>query len=101
MKITSTTAPALTAGGNTVGVGVFQDEAPTHDLANGVLQSLPDRGEAKTKFKHLALTHAGELRVLPIGLGERERFDAERARVAAVTAYARAARRGPSLALSS
>jgi leucyl aminopeptidase len=90
MKITSTTAPALTAGGDTVVVGVFQGGAVSHDLPNGALQSLLDRGEAKTKFKHLALIHAGELRVLLIGLGERERFDAERARVAAATAYGRA-----------
>jgi leucyl aminopeptidase len=90
MKIASTTAPALTAGGDTVVVGVFHDEAVSHDLAHGALQALLDRGEAKTKFKHLALTHAGELRVLLIGLGERDRFDGERARVAAATAYARA-----------
>jgi len=90
MKITTTTVPALTAGGDTVVVGVFQDEAIAHDLPDGVLQALLDRGEAKTKFKHLALTHAAELRILLIGLGERERFDAERARVAAATAYVRA-----------
>jgi leucyl aminopeptidase len=90
MKITSTTAPALTAGGDTVVVGVFHDEAVSHDLPDGLLQSLLDRGEAKTKFKHLALVHAGELRVLLVGLGERGRFDAERARIAAATAYARA-----------
>jgi leucyl aminopeptidase len=90
MKITTTTVPALTAGGDTVVVGVFEDEAIVHDLPDGGLQALLDRGEARTKFKHLALTHAGELRILLVGLGQRQRFDAERARVAAASAYVRA-----------
>ena len=89
MKITTTTVPALTAGGDTVVVGVFEDELIVHDLPDGGLQALLHRREAKTKFRHLALTHAGELRILLIGLGQRERFDADRARVAAATAYVR------------
>ena len=40
-------------------------------------------GEARRGFRKLAVTHAGGKRWVLVGLGERDEFDAERARVAA------------------
>ncbi len=49
----------------------------------GLLQALVDSGEAKPALRKLAVTHAGGKRYVLAGLGTREAFDAERARVAA------------------
>jgi len=90
LRATATTdAPAATAA-DTIAVGVFAGEEIAHDVDGGALAALLERGEAKRTFKHVALVHADGRRWLVVGLGERERFDAERARVAAATAHARA-----------
>jgi leucyl aminopeptidase len=90
MRVRATTdAPPDTAA-DTVAVGLFEGEDVAHDLDGAPLQGLIDSGEAKRGFKKLALTHAGGKRWLLVGLGSRERFDAERARVAAATALGRA-----------
>ena len=47
------------------------------------------RGRAR-RFRHLAVTHAAGRRWLLVGLGARDAFDAERARIAAATAHGRA-----------
>ena len=47
-------------------------------------------GEARGSFKSLALTHAADARWLLVGLGKRDDFTAERARVAAAVARDRA-----------
>src|SRR4051795_8507341 len=85
----TTDAPANTAA-DTIVVGVFEDEGVAHDLPGGELAALLDSGEAKRTFKHLALTRHDGRRWLLIGLGARDRFDAERARVAAAAAHGRA-----------
>jgi leucyl aminopeptidase len=85
----TTDAPAATEA-DTVVVGVFDDEGVAHDLEGAPLGALLEAGEARTSFKHLALHHADGRRWLLIGLGARDRFDAERARVAAAAAHARA-----------
>src|SRR3954454_14795861 len=78
----STEAPADT-GADTIAVGVFEDEGIAHDLPGGELEALLDAGEAKRAFRKLALTHADGRRWLVVGLGARDEFDPERARVAA------------------
>jgi leucyl aminopeptidase len=83
----TTTAPAE-SGADTVCVGVFEDQ--NVDLAGGALQALLDSGEAQRGFRKLALTHAGGRRWLLVGLGARDEFDAERARVVAAVALERA-----------
>jgi leucyl aminopeptidase len=85
----TTDAPAATEA-DTVVVGVFDDEGIAHDLEGAPLGALLEAGEARTSFKHLALHHAEGRRWLLIGLGARDRFDAERARVAAAAAHGRA-----------
>ena len=56
----------------------------------GALQALVDSGEARREFRKLAVTHADGKRYLLVGLGARDAFDPERARVAAATVVGRA-----------
>ena len=90
MRASATTdAPAATSA-DTIAVGVFDDEGVAHDLEGAPLGALLEAGEARTSFKHLALHHADGRRWLLVGLGARDRFDAERARVAAAAVDGRA-----------
>ena len=90
MRVSATTAAAMSTSADTVVIGLFATERVAHDVDGGLLQALLDRGEAKTAFEHLAVAHAGERRVILVGLGERSRFSADRARTAAAVAYGRA-----------
>jgi leucyl aminopeptidase len=90
MRVRATTDAPRDSGADTVAVGVFEGEDVAHDLDGAPLQGLLESGEAKRGFKKLALTHADGKRWLLVGLGSRQRFDAERARVAAATALGRA-----------
>src|SRR5947209_8199926 len=71
-------------------VGLFEGESPEGDE----LKALVESGEAKGGLRKLAVTHertgAGTRRVIVVGLGKRDEFDAERARVAAALAAQRA-----------
>jgi leucyl aminopeptidase len=83
-------APEETAADTRV-VGLFEGESP----AEPTLRRLVDLGEAKPGLKKVALAHedapgGGERRVLVAGLGKRDEFDPERARVAAAAASERA-----------
>jgi leucyl aminopeptidase len=90
MRIAATTDAPLATSADTIAVGVFDGEDVAHDAGGGTLQRLLDRGEARRAFKHLAVAHAEERRWIVVGLGSREAFDAERARVAAAAVLARA-----------
>ena len=83
-------APEETAADTRV-VGVFEGDS----LAEPALQRLIELGEAKQGLKKVAVTHeeapgGGQRRVLIAGLGNRERFGPEQARMAAAAAAARA-----------
>jgi leucyl aminopeptidase len=83
-------APEETAADTRV-IGLFEGET----LADERLQRLVELGEAKPGLKKVAVAHedapgGGQRRVVIAGLGKREEFDAERARVAAAAAAARA-----------
>jgi leucyl aminopeptidase len=67
-------------------VGLFEGESPDEPG----LKQLVDSGEAKGGFKKLAVTHLDGRRVVVVGLGKRDEFDAERARAAAAVAAGRA-----------
>ena len=69
---------------------MFEDEDVAHDTAGGELQALLDSGEARRAFRKLAVAHADGKRWILAGLGKRDAFDAERARVAAAVAHGRA-----------
>ncbi|MGZ4167224.1 MAG: leucyl aminopeptidase family protein [Solirubrobacteraceae bacterium] len=88
--VETTTAPALATDADTVVIGVFDDEPLRVDEARAELEALVDSGEAKGRFKHLALTHVAGRRVMLVGLGARDELDAERARIAAALAQRRA-----------
>src|SRR3954468_5959424 len=94
LRVLSTTEAPRETAADTVAVGVFEGEDVAHDTSGGELNALLGSGEAKRSFKHLALAHADGKRWLLVGLGERDRFDVERARVAAATAQGRAAEMG-------
>jgi leucyl aminopeptidase len=89
MDVSATTTDPAGSDADTVAVGVFAGEQAPPWVGQQVEQLL-STGEARRTFKALALTHAEGRRWLVVGLGPRERFDAERARVAAAVAAERA-----------
>jgi leucyl aminopeptidase len=84
----TTDLPADTAA-DTIAVGVFEDEGIAHDV-DGALQALVDSGEARRGLRKVAVAHADGKRWILVGLGRRDEFDPERARVAAAVAAGRA-----------
>ena len=90
MRVTATTDSPLDTAADTIVVGVFDGEDVAHDVEGGLLGGLLGAGEAKRTFRSLAVTHAEGRRFVLVGLGERDRFDAARARVAAATVHGRA-----------
>src|SRR3954467_10895222 len=95
MHASATTDAPATTRADTIAVGVFEDEGVAHDLEGAPLGALLEAGEARTRFKHLALHRVDGRRWLLVGLGSRDRFDAERARVAAAAVNGRARELGP------
>jgi leucyl aminopeptidase len=94
MRVTATTDAPRDTAADTVAIGVFEDEGVAHDTSGAELQALLDAGEAKPAFKHLAIAHADGKRWLLAGLGRRDDFTAERARVAAAGVQGRASELG-------
>jgi leucyl aminopeptidase len=90
VRVSATTEAPAATGADTIAVGLFEGEAIAHDLEGAPLQALVDAGEARAAPKRVAHTHAGGTRWLVVGLGKREDFDAERARVGAGVAHGRA-----------
>jgi leucyl aminopeptidase len=90
MRIAATTEAPLATDADTIAVGVFDGEDVVHDVADGTLQRLLDRGEARRAFRRVAVVHAEERRWIVVGLGARDAFDGERARIAAAVVEGRA-----------
>jgi leucyl aminopeptidase len=90
MRASATTEAPAATNADTIAIGVFDDEGIAHDLEGAPLTALLESGEARTSFKHLALHHGDGRRWLVVGLGRRDAFDPERARVAAATVHGRA-----------
>src|SRR5437764_11535645 len=68
-------------------IGLFEGES----LPEGPLRALADSGEARAKPRSLAVAHSEDgRRVIMVGLGKRDEFDSEKARVAAAVAAGRA-----------
>ena len=86
MKVSGTNTPAAETSADTIVVGVFDDSEETRPALAGLL----DSGEAKRSAGAIALTHVDGRRWLLAGLGAREQFDGERARVAAARIAGRA-----------
>jgi leucyl aminopeptidase len=92
MHVTATTDPPLQTDADTITIGLFEGQAPK--LGGPSVQALIGRGEATPAFKHLAITHDGELRLIVAGLGPSSQFDGERARIMAAAVYERASELG-------
>src|ERR687895_476338 len=90
MHVTSTTSAPVETAADTIAVGVFEDEGVAHDVEGGILGAMLDSGEARRRFRHVVVAHAAGRRWLLVGLGRRDDFTPERARIAAATALARA-----------
>ncbi len=90
MQIEATTATPPATGADTIAVGVLEGEPPAWDSPDGALTAMVDSGEARPRHGHLAVAHAGALRLLAVGLGRREELDAARLRAAAHAALRRA-----------
>jgi len=89
MQVSATTQPAGSTDADTVALPVFEDE-PGPDAVPTEATALLASGEARGAFKSLALAHAEGKRWLIVGLGKRERFTPERARVIAAAVRGRA-----------
>ena len=89
MRVSSTTQAPPETGADTIAVGVFEGERIAHDV-DGALQGLVDSGEARAGLRKVAVAHAGGNRYVLAGLGKRDEFDPERARVAAAAVAGRA-----------
>jgi leucyl aminopeptidase len=88
--VETTAAPALATDADTAVFAVFDGEPLQADEARAQLEALLDSGEARGRFKHLAVTHVDGRRVMLVGLGARDELDGERARIAAALAHRRA-----------
>jgi leucyl aminopeptidase len=82
---------------DTLCVGLFEDEGAPQaidDAVSGKLARLVESGEAKAGFRKTAVLHPdgaiNAARVVTVGLGKRDEFDAERARIAAAVGLKRA-----------
>jgi leucyl aminopeptidase len=86
MQVHTTSEPPSQTSADTLVVGVFEGEQA--NPAN--LQELLDSGEAKRAAGSVALAHEGSRRWLLVGLGKREEWSAELARMGAARAAKRA-----------
>jgi len=91
LHVSTLSGPPEETSADTRVVGLFEGES----LPDARLQALVELGEAKPGLKKVAVVHedapgGGQRRVLIAGLGRREEFDPERARVAAAAVAARA-----------
>jgi leucyl aminopeptidase len=86
MKVTVSDTPIAASDTGLVAVGLFDgDELP------GELASAPGADDAKGSFKKLTMLRPGKpARVVAVGLGKREDWEPERARVAAALAVRQA-----------
>ena len=94
MRVHATTDAPLQTKADTIAIGLFEDEGIAHDVEGNALAALVDAGEARPGLRKLAVTHAEGRRFILAGLGSREAFDAERARVVAAVVHGRAAELG-------
>jgi len=90
MRVHAATGPLSASAADTLVVGVFEGD----DVGHPGLAALLDAGEARRAAGSLALAHEGTRRWLLAGLGGREDWNAEAARVSAAKVAARAAELG-------
>src|SRR4051794_28286843 len=86
ISVTARTGAPEETSADTRIIGLFEGESPP----GGVAAQLAGSGEAKPGLRKLAVGHEDGKRVVVVGLGKREEFDHEKARVAAAVAAQRA-----------
>jgi leucyl aminopeptidase len=89
MLVSATTQPGRACDADTIVAGLFEDEQLSGDVS-GALTDLVSSGEARGSFEALAVAHAEGKRWIVAGLGAREKFTPERARVVAAAVHGRA-----------
>jgi leucyl aminopeptidase len=89
MNVSTSSPPPASSGADTLAIGVFADDGAPADWPAEVHELLSS-GEARRTLGALALAHADGRRWLLVGLGPRDAFGPERARVAAAAALGRA-----------
>ncbi len=89
MKVTLVSETPGATNADTVAVGLFDGEDAPAGVPDEVSELLSS-GEARSTCKALAVTHVQDKRWLTVGMGKREDFTPERARVAAARALERA-----------
>ena len=78
---------AANVDADTFVVPFFSETPPSSKVADGAVSELVDSGEAKSDFKKISLARSGGSRYLVVGLGDRDDFDPEKARVAAAVVF--------------
>jgi leucyl aminopeptidase len=96
VHVEATTEAPLATGADTIVIGVFEGKGVSHDVPDGTLGALLESGEARRALGHVAVAHAEGRRWIVTGLGARDEFDAEAARVVSAKAHARARELGAS-----
>ncbi len=101
MRASFRQATPATTDADTLCVGLFEGEPADSDIdeaLGGRLGRLLESGEAKGSFKKMAILHPdgaiGAARVIVVGLGKRDEFTPERARIAGAVALGRAREAG-------
>jgi leucyl aminopeptidase len=90
VHVEATTSPPLAADADTIAVGLFEGRPAPSRVPEGLFADLVRSGEARATLGHLAVVHAGERRLILVGLGPSEDFGPEQARVAAAAVDGRA-----------
>jgi leucyl aminopeptidase len=90
MDVSATTSGPFETDADTLAIGVWEGHEVAHDTPDRALGALLASGEARRELGRVAVTHVSGKRVILIGLGARERFDAEQARAAAAAVLRRA-----------
>jgi leucyl aminopeptidase len=95
IRVTAREGKAEETEADTRVVGLFEGDSPD----DPAVAALVDMGEAKPKLRKVAVTHedapgGGRRRLIVAGLGARDEFDQEKARVAAAVAAQRASELG-------
>jgi leucyl aminopeptidase len=90
MDVAATTESPFSTDADTIVVGLPEGAPVAAGFAERELEALVATGEAKTAFRHLAMTHVAGRRVIAAGLGPLAELDPERAREVAALAMRRA-----------
>jgi leucyl aminopeptidase len=94
MRVRVSSQAAEETGADAVAIGLFEGEGIPDGPAAPALRALLESGEGRTALRKVAHTHHEGRRWLLVGLGAREAFEAEGARVAAAAAHGRAREAG-------